>query len=92
MILDAQYDAEEYQSHLGWGHGCVDYAVSLALKAEVNRLFLFHHDPEHDDAKIEAMLAHAHKLVADAGATLLVDAAREGAVVELAETTKLERI
>ncbi len=84
LILDSQYDAEEYQSHVGWGHGCVDYAVTLALKAEVKKLFLFHHDPEHDDARIEAMLAHARKLVADAGATLAVEAAREGVIVELA--------
>jgi len=92
LILDSQYDAEEYQSHLGWGHGCVDYAVSLALKAEVKRLFLFHHDPEHDDAKIKTMLAHARKLVADAGATLAVDAAREGVVVELPAAAKRARV
>ena len=64
---------------------------SLALKAEVKRLFLFHHDPDHDDAKVESMLAHARKLVAAAGATLAVDAAREGVVVELAPSPEPKR-
>ena len=92
LILDSQFDAEEYPSHVGWGHGFVDYAVALALKAEVKRLFLFHHDPEHDDAKIEAMQAHGRKLVTAAGATLQVDAACERTVVELTGPTKLERV
>ena len=83
LILDSQYDAEEYQTHIGWGHGFVDYAVALAIKAQVKRLFLFHHDPEHDDAKIEAMQAHGRKLAAEAGATLQVDAARERMELEL---------
>lgn len=88
LILDSQYDAEEYQSHIGWGHGCVDYAVSLAQKAEVKKLFLFHHDPEHDDAKVESMLAHARKLVAESKSKLQVDAAREGTLVKLADVQK----
>ncbi len=83
LILDTQYDAEEYKQHVGWGHGCVDYGVSLALEADVKHLFLFHHDPDHDDDRIDLMLAHARKLVADQKGTLQVDAAREGAVVEL---------
>ena len=88
LILDSQYDCEEYKSHIGWGHGCVDYAVSLAIKAGVKKLFLFHHDPEHDDDKVENMLAHARKLVAEQKSSLLVDAAREGVVVELAELSR----
>lgn len=84
LILDSQFDAEEYKSHVGWGHGCVDYAVTLALKAGVKKLFLFHHDPDHDDAKIESMIAQARQLVTEQKASLQVDAAREGMVVELA--------
>ena len=84
LILDAQFDAEEYQNHIGWGHGCVDFAVSLAIRAEVKKLFLFHHDPDHDDGKVARMEAHARQLVTAAGATLQVEAAREGLVVELA--------
>ena len=88
LILDSQYDCEEYKSHVGWGHGCVDYAVSLAIKAGVKKLFLFHHDPEHDDAKVESMMIHARKLVAEQKSTLQVDAACEGVVVELATISR----
>ena len=85
LILDAQYDRAEYVRHVGWGHGCVDDVVALAMRAEVKRLFLFHHDPDHDDAKVESMLAHARKLVAAQNSSLQVDAAREGEIVKLAE-------
>ena len=88
LILDSQFDAEEYKSHVGWGHGYVDYAVTLALKAGVKKLFLFHHDPDHDDTKVESMLAHARKLVTGQKGSLQVDAAREGMVVELAAIAK----
>ncbi|MCX6896427.1 MAG: response regulator [Verrucomicrobia bacterium] len=84
LILDSQYDREEYQHHVGWGHGCVDDAVALALRAEAKKLFLFHHDPDHDDAKISSMVDYAQKLVAEQKAELAVAAAREGEVIEFA--------
>ena len=78
LIIDAQYDDVEYQSHVGWGHGCVDDVVALALFAKVKQLFLFHHDPDHDDAQVSRMLDWARELVALHGETLAVEAAREG--------------
>jgi phosphoribosyl 1,2-cyclic phosphodiesterase/CheY-like chemotaxis protein len=83
LIMDTQYDAEEYKRHTGWGHGCLDDVVALALQAEVRTLFLFHHDPNHDDAKVSRMLAHARELVAARNGRLRVEAAREGLTVEL---------
>jgi phosphoribosyl 1,2-cyclic phosphodiesterase len=83
LIMDTQFDTQEYQQHTGWGHGCLDDVVALALQAEVKKLFLFHHDPNHDDAKISQMLAHARQLVAARKAKLHVEAAREGLTVEL---------
>jgi len=84
LIMDAQYDREEYADHVGWGHACVDDVVELALRAGVKNLFLFHHDPEHDDEKVGQMVRHARKLVKQHNGKLKVDAAREGAAVELA--------
>ena len=83
LIMDTQYDSEEYKRHIGWGHGCLDDVVALALQAGVKMLFLFHHDPDHDDAKISQMLAHARKIVATRKGKLQVEAAREGVTVEL---------
>ncbi|MEO5722493.1 MAG: response regulator [Chthoniobacterales bacterium] len=78
MISDSQYDRVEYPSRLGWGHTCADDTVDLAMRAGVKNLFLFHHDPDHDDAKIEAMVAESHARVAECGSALNVNAAREG--------------
>src|SRR5439155_18132549 len=86
LIMDAQYDREEYKYHQGWGHACVDDVVKLALEARVRQLFLFHHDPEHDDGKISQMVAHAQKLAAAQNGWLLVEAARGGAMVEVAKS------
>ena len=83
LIMDTQYDADEYKCHKGWGHGCLDDVVALAMQAEVKTLFLFHHDPNHDDAKVTQMLEHARELVARVKGKLQVEAAREGVTVEL---------
>jgi phosphoribosyl 1,2-cyclic phosphodiesterase/CheY-like chemotaxis protein len=84
LICDAQYDAREYESHIGWGHGCVDEVVRLSTAANVKRLFLFHHDPAHDDQFISNMLIHARKLALQAKSALQIEAAREGQQVLLA--------
>jgi phosphoribosyl 1,2-cyclic phosphodiesterase len=83
LILDAQYTDAEYERHVGWGHGSVSSAVSLALDAKVRRLLLFHHDPGHDDTRVDAMVDDARRLVHDSGKELEVDAAREGEEVLL---------
>ena len=85
LIMDAQYDLGEYQSHLGWGHACVDDVVSLAVQARAKQLFLFHHDPIHDDETVSRLVAHARQLVAQQGGSTQVEAAREGAEVKLAK-------
>ncbi len=81
LILDSQYTAEEYPSKKGWGHGCLDDVVRVAMEAGVKRLFLFHHDPAHDDSFMERMLARARTI---AGTAMAVDAAMEGESVVLA--------
>jgi phosphoribosyl 1,2-cyclic phosphodiesterase len=83
LILDSQYDRAEYKQHTGWGHGCVDDSVALALQAGVKHLCLFHHDPDHDDRRMDELVKHARKLVAKRKAKLKVDAAREGMVIQL---------
>ena len=83
LIIDAQYTDEEYEKHIGWGHGSLSRVVSLALDANARRLILFHHDPNHDDAKIDEMLQRARLLVVESGKTMEVEAAREGAEIWL---------
>ena len=83
LILDSQYDRAEYKKHTGWGHGCVDDSVALALQAGVKKLVLFHHDPDHDDRKIDAFVQHARALVKKQNGKLKVEAAREGMTIQL---------
>ena len=80
LIHDAQYTVEEFGPRAHFGHSAVDYTVGLALKAGVRKLLLFHHDPSHDDEKVDEILAHARRL---AGERLPIDSATEGAVIEL---------
>jgi phosphoribosyl 1,2-cyclic phosphodiesterase/CheY-like chemotaxis protein len=83
LIIDTQYTDEEYAHKIGWGHGSLSSVVSLAVDAEVRKLFLFHHDPNHDDRFIDGMVEAARMLVLEAGKPIEVEAAREGAEVWL---------
>ncbi|CAN5554794.1 MBL fold metallo-hydrolase [soil metagenome] len=80
LIHDAQYTRDEYAARVGWGHSTVDDAVALARLAGARRLVTFHHDPSHDDAELDAMLARAQGLAAD---DLEVVAGREGSTFRL---------
>ena len=84
VIMDCQYDRKEYATHIGWGHGCADDVVSLAAQAGVKQLFMFHHDPAHDDRFLSNMLVRARDMVEDLESELRVNAAREGERVVLA--------
>jgi phosphoribosyl 1,2-cyclic phosphodiesterase len=82
-LMDTQYTDEEYAKHIGWGHSSVDSVVSLALDANVGKLILFHHDPNHDDAMIDKIVEHARTLVAKSGKPLEIEGAQEGAEILL---------
>jgi phosphoribosyl 1,2-cyclic phosphodiesterase len=82
-IADSQYTPEEYGPKVGWGHSCDQDAVRLALKARVKCLALFHHDPMHDDRQIDRKVARAKVMVVEAGSSMRVLAAQEGAEIEV---------
>ncbi len=58
-------------------------SVTLALRAGVKRLVLFHHDPNHDDKTIDTFVREARAQVRKLRGKLKVEAAREGLVLEL---------
>jgi phosphoribosyl 1,2-cyclic phosphodiesterase len=50
LIHDAQYSRDELrQGKQGWGHSAWEDVVQLAQEAQVQQLFLFHHDPAATD-------------------------------------------
>jgi ribonuclease BN (tRNA processing enzyme) len=59
LIHDAQYTAEEYNAHIGWGHSSLSQALAFAACAGVKHLVPFHHDPTHTDDDIDRMMAEA---------------------------------
>src|SRR6266571_1319431 len=61
LIHDAMYTPEELEAHRGWGHSTFEEAVALAADAGVERLVLFHHEPEHGDGAIDELLAAARQ-------------------------------
>ena len=83
LIADSQYDEAEYPSRRGWGHTCADDTVQLAMRAQVKRLVLFHHDPDHNDGRLDAMVERARGLVAERTAKLEVSGAKEGEEIVL---------
>jgi len=82
-VLDAQYTDKEYEQHVGWGHSSLSSVVLLALDANVKRLLLFHHDPNHDDDMIDQMIEQARGLVSKSGKAMVVEGAREGVEILL---------
>lgn len=85
VIADSQYDAIEYPTRRGWGHTCADDTVQLAVRAGAKRVYLFHHDPDHDDAKIDQMVVTAQQAATAQGSSIKVAAAREGETITLGD-------
>lgn len=79
LCLDAQYTPDEYQTKKGWGHSTMMDAARIAQAVSARRLYLFHHDPAHNDAQVEAMAVEARQ------AFLAAEPAREGVTVSLAQ-------
>jgi phosphoribosyl 1,2-cyclic phosphodiesterase len=77
LIYDAQYTPEEYEARRGWGHSTWADGVRVALAAGVDRLVLFHHDPSHDDAAMDAIVEAARVRFPN------VEGAREGKVLRI---------
>jgi phosphoribosyl 1,2-cyclic phosphodiesterase len=49
LIHDAHFTPEELKTKKGWGHSSWEQAIEVAERADVKKLALFHHAPEHTD-------------------------------------------
>jgi phosphoribosyl 1,2-cyclic phosphodiesterase len=83
LIHDCQYADAEYRARRGWGHSSVSDALAFAHRAGSASTLLFHHDPGHDDAHLDAIGEEAARRW-----TLLerdgnIEMAREGRSIEL---------
>jgi phosphoribosyl 1,2-cyclic phosphodiesterase len=55
LIHDGQYTSNEYEKFKGWGHSSWEQAVKVAVQANVKRLIITHHDPDHNDNFLDSM-------------------------------------
>jgi phosphoribosyl 1,2-cyclic phosphodiesterase len=83
LIHDAQYTEEEYVTRRGWGHSSLVDALAFANRSRPQRLFLFHHDPSHDDSELHSLERQASAQASGLGVDGSLELAREGEIFEV---------
>jgi len=83
LFHDAMFTNDEASSFQGWGHSTFEQALDLSLRAEVRKLYFFHHAPNRTDAELDALLERFRKEAADRGGDLSVHAAAEGSEFQI---------
>ncbi len=61
VIYDATYTEEEFPSKIGWGHSTWNEGVRLCRAANVKKLAIFHHEPDHEDSFMDKLEAEARE-------------------------------
>ena len=85
LVFDTQYTFEESLQKIDWGHSSAAIATDIAIKSEVKKLILYHHDPSYDDAKMDSLTLQAikYKSMMAPNHPLQIAAAYEGLEIEL---------
>lgn len=83
LIHDATYTPEEYIDRVGWGHSHYLFSLRVAAEANVKRLYLFHHDQNHSDDKVDDILKKCKKEVKTRGYRFECEAATENMVISI---------
>jgi phosphoribosyl 1,2-cyclic phosphodiesterase len=55
VIYDSTYTEAEFPEHVGWGHSTWNEGMRLCQAANVKKFAIFHHEPDHDDAFMDAL-------------------------------------
>jgi ribonuclease BN (tRNA processing enzyme) len=55
FIFDAMYASADAEKRRGWGHSTASMGMRMALKAQVKKLILYHHEPSYSDAQIDGI-------------------------------------
>jgi phosphoribosyl 1,2-cyclic phosphodiesterase len=83
LVHDAMYSDQIIEARRGWGHSTPRQAVDLAAEAGARNLMLFHHEPEHGDDALDAMLRDTREYARTVAPGLNVEAAVEGGTFSL---------
>lgn len=81
LIHDAQYTPEQMHKHKGWGHSSWKNCVDVAKAANVKKLILFHHNPDHHNSILECIENDAQNVFPN------TSSAREGVEYSIPEQT-----
>jgi phosphoribosyl 1,2-cyclic phosphodiesterase len=81
LIHDCQYGDNEYPGRRGWGHSSLSDALTFAHRSRARQTLLFHHDPGHDDVRLEALNQEALERWSRLGAQGTIVMAREGRAI-----------
>jgi phosphoribosyl 1,2-cyclic phosphodiesterase len=83
LIHDATYTPEEYLDRVGWGHSHYLFTLRVAADANVKRLYLFHHDQNHSDEKVDDILMKSKREVKSRGYRFECEAAVENTTITI---------
>lgn len=77
FIHDCQYFNNQYPSRRGWGHSSTRPLARVAAAAQVERVLLFHHDPDHTDDLVTALNEEFQRELQSLGAEIRSEPAHE---------------
>ncbi len=79
LIHDCAYSRAVYESKRGWGHSTGACLAAVAAAAQVQRVLLFHHDPDNDDEAVQKVHDEFVAALTERNVTIASEPAREGA-------------
>ncbi len=80
LVFDTQYTFAESLKKIDWGHSSASIAADIAIKSNVKKLILFHHDPTYTDEQMDGVTLQAikYKNLLAPNKDLEIEAAYEG--------------
>jgi phosphoribosyl 1,2-cyclic phosphodiesterase len=83
LIADGQFTEEEYSNKVGWGHTSIQLLLEVAYEAQVRRLAIFHHDPQHSDKFLDEFWMENRSTFLSTYKKMDIFWAREGLTLEI---------
>ena len=62
VVYDSTYTEDEFPAKVGWGHSTWNEGVRLCRLANVKKMAIFHHEPDHFDDFMDALQEEAQRV------------------------------